>query len=234
MDQEEPLLKVKSVRLSYPLRTGLFKWKQYTPLRDISFDLGRGETVGIVGRNGAGKSTLLRVIAGLIEPDRGTVITTNGARVSLLSLGVGFVPHLSGRENAILNGMLLGLSHKEIASKMSAVIAFSELETFIDQPLYTYSSGMKARLGFSVSIQVSPDILLIDEVLGVGDEQFRQKSTKEMKRLIKSDKSVILTSHNLSTLQELCDRVIWLEGGVIRFIGNAADGLSLYTSSTNK
>jgi len=216
MSAHEILISLQNVSLSYTVRAGMFKWSKYMPLSDISFDLHRGETVGIIGRNGAGKSTLLRLIAGILEPDRGQIIN-HGARVSLLSLGVGFVPHLSGKQNAMLSGMLLGLRRQEIARRMEAIIEFSGLGHFINQPLHTYSSGMRARLGFSVAIQVDPDVLLIDEVLGVGDEEFRTKSTSEMKRLIKSDKTVVLVSHSLPTVKELCDRAVWIEEGSVKY-----------------
>lgn len=218
MAAREVLISVQNVSVSYSIRGGLFKWSKFTPLQDISFDLHRGETIGVIGRNGVGKSTLLRLIAGILEPDRGRIVN-NGARVSLLSLGVGFVPHLSGRQNAMLSGMLLGLRKAEIARKMDSIIEFSDLGAFFDQPLQTYSSGMRARLGFSVAIQIDPDVLLIDEVLGVGDEEFKKKSTTEMKKLIKSDKSVVLVSHNLATVRELCDKLVWVEGGRIRRTG---------------
>lgn len=227
MSAHKILISLQNISVSYTVRAGMFKWSKYTPLNDISFDLCRGETVGIIGRNGAGKSTLLRLIAGILEPDGGRIVN-HGARVSLLSLGVGFVPHLSGRQNAMLSGMLLGLRRSEIAQRMDAIIDFSGLDQFIDQPLHTYSSGMRARLGFSVAIQVDPDVLLIDEVLGVGDEEFRTKSTAEMKRLIKSDKTVVLVSHNLSTVRELCDRLVWIENGHVSQTGSTAEVLTHY------
>ncbi|MBK9162178.1 MAG: ABC transporter ATP-binding protein [Nitrosomonadales bacterium] len=233
MSAHEILIGLQNVSVSYPVRAGFLKWSKYTPLSDISFDLHRGETIGIIGRNGAGKSTLLRMIAGIIEPDGGRIVN-HGARVSLLALGVGFVPHLSGRENAMLSGMLLGLHKRAIAERMDAIIEFSGLERFIDQPLQTYSSGMKARLGFSVSIQIDPDVLLIDEVLGVGDEEFRAKSTAEMKRRIKSDKTVVLVSHNLPTMREMCDRIVWIENGMVQFVGDTTQALSIYISAAQK
>jgi lipopolysaccharide transport system ATP-binding protein len=228
MSAHEVLISLQCVSLSYTIRTGMFGWSKYTPLNDISFEIHRGETIGVIGRNGAGKSTMLRLIAGILEPDGGRIVN-HGARVSLLSLGVGFVPHLSGRQNAMLSGMLLGLRRNEIAQRMDAIMEFSDLGVFFDQPLHTYSSGMRARLGFSVAIQVDSDILLIDEVLGVGDEEFRIKSTAEMKRLIKSDKTVVLVSHSLPTVKELCDNVIWIEGGVVKAAGDTETLLKLYT-----
>lgn len=230
MSNKEILIEVRHVTLSYGIRSGSFRQSFHTPLSGISFDLYRGETIGIIGRNGSGKSTLLRLIAGILEPDQGEIVN-HGARVSLLSLGVGFVPHLSGKQNAMLSGMLLGLRKKEIAAKLEAITEFSGLGQFIDQPLHTYSSGMRARLGFSVAIQVDPDVLLIDEVLGVGDEEFRVKSTQEIRRMIRSDKTVVLVSHNLGVVRELSDRVIWIENGVIEQSSETAAVLSQYIAT---
>ena len=229
MNRQEALISLENVGVSYPIQQGLLKWSKYTPLKDISFDLHRGETIGIIGRNGAGKSTLLRMIAGIVEPDCGRIVN-HGARVSLLSLGVGFMPHLSGRQNAMLSGILLGLKRPQMAQRMDAIIEFSGLGQFIDQPLRTFSTGMRARLGFSVAIQVDPDVLLVDEVLGVGDQEFRMKSAAEMKRLIRSDKSVILVSHNTQTLLELCDRLVWIEDGVIKEFGATDTVLERYAA----
>lgn len=233
MPAHEVVISLQNVSMSYAVRAGMFKWSKYTPFESISFDLYRGETVGIIGRNGAGKSTLLRLIAGIHEPDVGRIVN-HGARVSLLSLGVGFVPHLSGRENAMLSGMLLGLRKKEIEPRLGAIIEFSGLGQFIDQPLSTYSSGMRARLGFSVAMQMDPDVLLIDEILGVGDEEFRTKSNTEMKRLINSDKSIVLVSHNLPAIRELCDRCIWIENGRIQEEGDVSSTLRAYASKSTK
>jgi lipopolysaccharide transport system ATP-binding protein len=228
MRSKEVLLSLRDVSVSYSLRSGFFKWIRSFPLQDVSFDLHRGETVGILGRNGAGKSTLLRLIAGIIEPDKGKVVVNEGVRISLLSLGVGFVPHLSGRENAILNGILLGLRLSEIKARMDAIIEFSGLGEQIDRPLRTYSSGMRARLGFTVAIQTDPDILLIDEIFGVGDEDFRMKSNAEIKRLLRSDKTVVLVSHQLPAIKELCDRVVWIEDGGIRDSGDTNSVVGRY------
>ena len=227
MSSEEILLSLQDVSVSFSIRSGFLKWVRSFPLREISFDLRRGETVGVIGRNGAGKSTLLRLIAGIIEPDKGQVVN-HGARVSLLSLGLGFVPHLSGRENAMLNGILLGLRLREITARMDAVIDFSGLGEQIDRPLHTYSSGMRARLGFAVAIQTDPDILLIDEILGVGDEEFRIKSNAEIRRLLRSEKTVVLVSHQLPAVKELCDRVVWIEDGGIKDSGDTQSVVGRY------
>lgn len=218
MTARDILISVNNVTDSYPVKCGFLKWSQYTPLKEISFDLFRGETLGIIGRNGSGKSTLLRLIAGIVEPVSGQIINY-GAKVSLLALGVGFMRHLTGRENVILSGMFLGLSKREIEDRMNAIIEFSELGEFIDQPLRTYSSGMQVRLSFSTAIQINPDVLLIDEVLGVGDEQFRIKSSAELRKMIRSDKTVVLVSHNLAVIRELCSKVAWIKDGTIKRIG---------------
>lgn len=188
-------------------------------LEDVSLDVNRGETLGVIGRNGAGKSTLLRLLAGIIRPDRGTVENL-GYQATLLSLQVGFVDYLSGRKNVILSGMLLGMHRREIEQKMNSIIEYAELGDFIDQPIQTYSSGMRARLGFSTAVHVEPEILLIDEVLGVGDEEFKEKSTRTMRERIKSDSTVILVSHSLGLIRSVCERVVWIEKGRSRLEGS--------------
>jgi len=173
------------------------------------------------------------MIAGIVEPDAGEVVNC-GVSVSLQALGVGFVPHLTGRENAILSGMLMGFSKREMESKMGAIIEFSGIEDFIDQPLRVYSAGMKARIGFATAIQADPDVLLIDEVLGVGDDEFRVKSLGMMKNIIRSDKTVVLVSHQINIIKELCDRVVWIEDGLVRFVGETQEALAQYTVNTSK
>ncbi|MDF1689637.1 MAG: ATP-binding cassette domain-containing protein [Cycloclasticus sp.] len=227
MFEHEAVISLQNIGISYPIKTGFLTWSKHVPFNNVSFDLYRGETIGVIGGNGVGKSTLLRIIAGVIEPDKGSVINY-GARVSLLSLGVGFVAHLTGRENAILSGMLLGFRKSEIVQKLDCIKEFSELGVFFDQRLSTYSSGMKARLGFSVAIQVETDVLLIDEVLAVGDKEFKHKSRVEMKRLIQSEKTVVLVSHSLPVIENQCDRVLWLDDEHGSLAGETKKILKLY------
>lgn len=216
----EPLLSLKHVGLAFrPGGLALRRRRPFWVLKDISFDLYRGETLGVIGRNAAGKSTLLRVLAGIIQHDRGQVIN-RAQSISLLTLQTGFVPYLTGRQNAMLSGILLGLRRTEVEDRMSSIIEFSELGDFIDQPLSAYSSGMRARLGFAVAYQVQPDILLIDETLGVGDAEFKHKSTEAMRERIRSDKTIVLVSHIPGTIRELCDRAVWIEEGVTRAVGD--------------
>jgi len=220
-------LRLTSVGTTYKIRTGILKSSLYWALSDISFDVYEGETLGVIGGNGAGKSTLLRLLSGIIIPDRGSIESFNNI-VSLLTLNVGFVPHLSGQENAILSGMMLGMSRLEVVEKLPEILEFSELGDFIDHPAWTYSSGMRARLGFAVAFQADPDIILIDEALGVGDKAFREKSSAVMHDKIKSNKTIVVVSHNMKTIRDLCDRVVWIEDGSVKMIGATADILAEY------
>jgi len=185
---------------------------RFWALDDVSVRLRRGERLGVIGRNGAGKSTLLRVIAGILQPDRGSV---RRAPVScqLLSLALGFTPHLSGRDNAILSGLMLGLRRAEIMARLPAIREFCELGDFFEQPIAAYSSGMVMRLAFSVAIQVEPDVLLIDEVLAVGDTEFREKSGNALRERMGEGHTVVLVSHDEQQIASLCDRVLWIEHG---------------------
>jgi lipopolysaccharide transport system ATP-binding protein len=204
-DKSDVILSLRDVGVRYKRRGGLFKKPEYfQALEGVSFDIHRGETLGIVGRNGAGKSTLLRVIAGIIQPDQGEVINY-GVSVSLLALQAGFDPELPGRDNAIMNGMLLGYTRKQVETRMNDIIEFSELGDFIDEPVKTYSSGMRSRLGFSVSVFMTPDVLLLDEILSVGDKGFREKAEAEMTRKMSSEQTIVLVSHSESQITRLCD-----------------------------
>jgi len=207
-------------------RPGMPPWV----LKDISFDLLRGETFGIIGRNGVGKSTLLRIMAGIIAPDEGEVVNLAG-HATLFSLQAGFVPHLNGRDNAILSALLLGLTRREAKAKLESIIDYSGIRYAIDEPTGAYSTGMRARLGFAVAFHADPPILLIDEVLGVGDAEFMQQSTESMKKRIESDRTVVIVSHNILMLQELCSRILWIEGGAPRALGEAKDIAASYLQS---
>jgi len=202
--------------------------KAYKALDNVSFTLEKGKVYGIIGNNGAGKSTLLRVISGVISPNKGEVIRNCGA-INLLALGIGFSRDLTGRENIYLNAMLLGFHKEQIDQRAKQIIEFSELGEFIDMPMKTYSSGMVSRLGFSVAINMKPEVLLIDEVLSVGDNSFKEKSFNAIKEII-MDKNVtvVIVSHSYQQLQDLCDEVIWLEKGCLIATGPANELLDQY------
>lgn len=216
--QKSLALSLRSVGVAYKRRAGLFRRERYWALRDVSFDVYNGETLGVIGRNGAGKSTLLRVLAGIIAPDKGEVMNYAGC-ASLLALQVGFLNHLTGRENAILGGMMLGLSKQEVKSRMEDIRSYADIGDFFDQPVARYSTGMRARLGFSVAIHANPDVILLDEVLGVGDKDFREKSSRSMREKIKSNQTVVLVSHQIGLIAQVCDRVVWIESGHVKLEG---------------
>lgn len=193
----------------------------------------KGEILGIIGKNGSGKSTLLRAIAGVFCPNRGT-IDLKGHSISLLSLGVGFKDTLSGRENMFLSGMLLGFTRQQIAEKEQDIIEFSELGEFIDRPVKTYSSGMYSKLAFAITSNLETDIILVDEVLSVGDEHFQKKSLARMEELINDrNRTVVIVSHSLTTLRKLCNRVMWLDSGTIKEIGDTETVLNAYVGYMN-
>lgn len=196
------------------------EYSDFYALRNISFCINKGERVGIIGHNGAGKSTLLKLIAGVMKPTEGEV-NVHGHVAPLLELGAGFDQELTGAENIYLNAAILGKSKRYIDSKYDEIIEYSGLNEFIHSPLKNYSSGMRARLGFSIATRLDPEILIVDEVLGVGDEQFRKKSTETMKNLMNSGKTVILVSHSIQQIRQLTEKVIWLHKGEIREIGDS-------------
>lgn len=230
MTTSSNVMRFNDVGVSYRKTLRLFGSNNNWALRHVSFEVRKGETLGIIGRNGAGKSTLMKLLANIINPDEG-VIEREPGTLQLLSLQVGFLMHLTGRENAIMSGMLLGLRKNDVLSGMQQIIEFSELGEQIDDPVRTYSAGMRARLGFAVARQTNPDVLLIDEALSVGDAQFREKSKAVMADRIKSEKTVVIVSHNEQTVSEFCDRVIWLNNGKVQQTGNAKVVLSAYTGS---
>lgn len=227
MDHEEIVIELQHVAFHFIKRKGYFTKKKYWAIKDVSFTLKKGECLGVIGRNGAGKTTLLQMLAGIILPDDG-VFLNHGYSTSLLSLQAGFIPYLTGRENTMLNGLYLGLKKSEIKAKTDEIHEFSELEDFFDQPISSYSAGMRARLGFSIAFQLDPDVLLIDEVLGVGDASFQEKSSSKMMEKIKSNKTVVIVSHSPSTIRDLCNRAVWIEKGVSRAEGDPGQVLNAY------
>ena len=209
------------------------KQKEILALKKISFAIESGHTVGIIGGNGAGKSTLLKLIAGIFQPDSGKIITKTDS-ISLLSLGTGFNSELTGKENIYLNGMLLGLKKKQLDNKIEEIIEFSGVEDAINNPIKSYSTGMKQRLAFAIAINAIPDVLLIDEILGVGDQAFQNKSSKIIKDLITSDRTVVLVSHSMGTIKDLCDKVIWLHKGELIKYGETEEILEEYQNFIKK
>ena len=233
-----PAITVHDVHLSYRSIVPVSKRKtqarkkgrveHFEALHGVSFTIGQGEIVGLVGRNGSGKSTLLRVLAGIFEPDKGFV-DLHGHTVSLLALGVGFQTQLSGRVNIYLSGLLLGFTKQDIDAQFDEIIAFSELEKFIEKPVRTYSSGMQSKLGFAITAILKTDIILVDEVLSVGDSHFKKKSFAKMQELIsEKTRTVVIVSHNASTIRNTCEKVVWLHDGDIKMIGDTATVVDLY------
>ena len=201
--------------------------RDFWPLRHVSFDIHRGETVGVIGQNGSGKSTLLRLIAGAAYPTEGQ-ISVRGRIAPLLALGAGFQPDMTGRECIEINATALGLSRAEIVARLDDIVRFAELHDFIDTPVRYYSSGMLARLGFSVAVHTDPDLLLVDEVLAVGDHAFQEKCIARIEELRKDGVTIFFVSHDSGTVRRLCDRVLWLKEGRVARDGGAADVLAAY------
>lgn len=235
-------VEIENVTLHFPkqrnalkLLIDMFKRRKnrFTALQNVSLNIEKGEVLGIIGKNGSGKSTLLRVISGIYPPDEGNCRAAGN--VSLLAgLGTGFSGHQTGRENAILYGSILGYEEELMASKLPEIIDFSELGNFIDEPVRTYSSGMKARLGLAVASAINPDILLIDEVLGVGDPQFKEKSKKRILDLVKSTGTVVLVSHSFGLMTDICDRLVFIDKGKIIDVGKPVDIIELYYEVTGR
>ncbi len=209
---------LKSALIERSLVTGLRPEDAILALTDVSFSVARGEAVGLIGSNGSGKSTLLKTVAGILKPTRGK-IHVDGRVAALIELGAGFHPEISGRENIYINGAVLGLSRREIDSRLDAIVEFSGLESFIDEPVKNYSSGMYVRLGFAVAIHTDPDILMVDEVLAVGDEAFSHRCLRRIEEFLAGGKTLLLVSHSLDLIAEICDRVVWLEGGELKESG---------------
>jgi len=221
--EHRPTLKSTAARLRRRQRVV----REIQAVKDVSFDVPNGTVLGIVGANGAGKSTLMRTLGGILSPTAGRV-EVQGRVSTLLALGVGFNRKLSGRENVVLGGLAAGLTREQMRHKYEEIVDFAELGEFMDMPMRTYSSGMYGRLAFSVAVSMDPDILLIDEALSVGDARFRRRSARKMRQLCRQDRTVVLVSHALGTVKELCDSVIWLDHGVLKMWDDAETVVDAY------
>lgn len=222
---------ISHMSLAKSLRKGGVKLSSVVrAVNDVSFEVKKGEILGIVGRNGSGKTTLLRSVAGIFQPDEGR-IDTHGNRVSLMAIGIGFNGNNTGRENILKSGMLLGCDIDYVKAHIDEIIEFSELGDFIDRPVRTYSSGMYSKLSFSVTAILDTDIMLVDEVLSVGDEHFRKKSFAKMEELMRSDRTVLIVSHATNTLEKFCNRVLWINDGQFMQIGPTSQVLEAYNIS---
>lgn len=243
--EEKHAIEVKDLVISYQnlkktsIKKTLLHLKRQKPdrfvaVKGISFYVREGEILGIIGKNGSGKSTTLNALAGIFSPDSGS-IDLNGHSISLLSIGVGFIREMTGRENITLSGMLLGFTEEQVKAKEQEIIDFAEIGEFIDMPVRTYSSGMYSKLAFSITAILKTDIMLIDEVLSVGDQKFKKKSYEKMKSLISNkDRTVVIVSHSIETLKQLCDTVMWMHEGQIKRIGDPNEVLDEYVAFMEK
>ena len=243
--EEKHAIEVKDLVISYQnlkktsIKKTLLYLKRQKPdrfvaVKGISFYVREGEILGIIGKNGSGKSTTLNALAGIFSPDSGS-IDLNGHSISLLSIGVGFIREMTGRENITLSGMLLGFTEEQVKAKEQEIIDFAEIGEFIDMPVRTYSSGMYSKLAFSITAILETDIMLIDEVLSVGDQKFKKKSYEKMKSLISNkDRTVVIVSHSIETLKQLCDTVMWMHEGQIKRIGDPNEVLDEYVAFMEK
>jgi ABC-type polysaccharide/polyol phosphate transport system ATPase subunit len=222
--ERQPTLRGTLVRLGRRERV----IREVEAVRGVSFSVPHGQVLGVVGANGAGKSTLMRTIGGILPPTTGRV-EIDGRLSTLLALGVGFNRKLSGRENVILGGLAAGLSRGQLAAKYDEIVAFAELDEFMDMPMHTFSSGMFGRLAFSVAVNMDPDILLIDEALSVGDARFRKKSFEKMRELCGEDRTIVLVSHALGSIEQLCDSAIWMHQGELKMWGDPHAVVDAYT-----
>lgn len=213
------------------LKGGRAKYEEFWALDDVSFEVPEGVTFGLLGRNGSGKSTLLKCIAGILQPDAGSIVT-RGRMAAMLEVGSGFHPELSGRENIYLNGAILGMNDREIDRKLESIIDFAGVERFIDHPVKNYSSGMYVRLGFAVAIHTEPELLLVDEVLAVGDNDFQTKCLTKFDELKAQGKTVVVVSHSMGMMRTFCDQAVWLEQGAVQAIGPAAEIVDRYAGSS--
>ncbi len=208
------------------------RYEEFWAIDDVSFDIKEGETFGIIGENGSGKSTMLKCMARILRPDKGAV-RVNGKVSALLELGAGFHPELSGRENVYLNGSILGLSKRQLDDKFDEIVEFAGLEKFIDQPVKNYSSGMYVRLGFSVAINVNPDVLLVDEVLAVGDEVFQRRCAEKFSQMQDAGKTIVIVSHAMGSVRSMCDRLAWMDHGKLKMVGPSTEVIDEYLGTVH-
>lgn len=236
------MIEVKNVTMTYKMPVNRFsglkefivqkmtkklKYTEFSALKDVSFNVAKGEVCGIIGHNGAGKSTILKIISGILKPTKGEV-KVDGNIVPMLELGCGFDPDLNGRENIFLNGAILGYTKEFLQSKYQEIVEFSELGDFIETPIRNYSSGMMMRLGFSIATVVNPEVLIVDEILSVGDEKFQEKSRNRMQEMMSGGTTVLFVSHSLSLVRDLCTKVVWLENGKVKMFGDAKEVCDAY------
>lgn len=208
-------------------------FQEFIAVKNVSFEIRKGEAWGIIGTNGSGKSTLLKAISGIIKPYKGN-ITVNGSIAPLIELGAGFDPNLTARENIFLNGTVIGYTKKFMKEHFEEIVDFAELWDFLDSPIKNYSSGMKARLGFAVATMVQPEILIVDEILSVGDYQFQRKCEERMQEMLKGETTLLYVSHNIDTVRNLCDHVVWLNKGELMMVGEANTVCDAYIEAVSK
>ncbi|MCA0893714.1 ABC transporter ATP-binding protein [Microbulbifer agarilyticus] len=225
---------MENISLNYREGINLLSRGSKQALKNLTLEINSGENVGILGRNGAGKSTLLKLLAGIYKHDKGKIYKSKDLRVSFIGLQGGFVPYMSGIENATLTGLLMGMSKREVEEKLESIIAFSELEEAIDKPIFTYSAGMRARLAFAVSVFSEPDLLLIDEAMSVGDSRFRQKSKEKILEMINGDAAVVLVSHEPGLIKSLCKKAVWFEQGEVIDQGDCLPVVRRYSETNQK
>lgn len=245
MDQDLPIIEVKNVSMRFNLATektdtikeyfvkllkGQLMFNEFYALKDVSLTVNRGEAVALIGANGSGKSTLLKCIAGVLYPTTGS-IDVRGSIAPLIELGAGFDPDLTARENIYLNGAVLGHDRKFMDAHFQSIVDFAELWEFIDVPVKNFSSGMVARLGFAIATEVSADILVVDEILAVGDFRFQQKCKERMANMMKGGTTLLFVSHSEAQVKELCDKVVWLDHGTVKFFGNTEKGFDSYRNN---
>src|SRR5215212_525302 len=224
---------LKSALLQRSILRDLKPNETFAALQDVSFTVPQGSTFGVIGRNGSGKSTALKLVAGITKPTSGTV-AVRGRISALIELGAGFHPEISGRENVFINGIMLGLSKREVQSRFDEIVEFAEVEDFIDEPVKTYSSGMYMRLGFAVAIHVDPDVLLVDEVLAVGDEGFTHRCLDKFAEFKRRGKTILLVTHSLGLVERFCDEALWLDAGRVKGSGDPKRIVGAYITDVER